>query len=426
MVVALSGGMDKKIPRKEQLKKKFITFAKIGGGLLAVVLGVVIYANMARPEIELSKVRVCRVDVGNIESTITSSGLIKPALEERIFSPIATRIVEVYKTVGDSVEAGEPLLRLNLAKLDEELRTLYEDLEFKREELRQLRIKNENDLKNREMDIESKTLTVEQLRQDLRNEQYLDSLGSGTGENIRRAQASLRAAEVELARLKRDLNNERDFQAANMRMKETELERFARSIGDKEQIHTDALILSPRKAVLTRIMNKVGENVAVNDEVAVVADLSSFMIEGELPDTYNGQVAAGTEVIIRLGREQCGGRVVEISPVAQGSMLPYVVVPNSGESMKLKPGARAEVHIKSGTITDAVRIPNGAYYTSGPGSYELYVVNADRTEAEKRMVTLGKANFDFVEVVKGLDPGEEVIISDISRFKGSRAIKLTP
>lgn len=416
--------MDKKIPRKEQLKKKFITFAKIGSGVIAVVIGVVIYANMARPELELSKMRISKVDVGNIESTISSSGVIKPALEERIFSPIATRIVEVYKTVGDSVEEGEPLLRLNLSKLDEELRTLYEDLEFKREELRQVRIKNENDLKNREMDIESKTLTVEQLRQDLRNEQYLDSLGSGTGENIRRAQASLRSAEVELERLKRDLRNERDFQAANLRMKETELERFARSIGEKEQLHTDALILSPRKAVLTRIMNRVGENVGVNDEVAVVADLSSFVLEGELPDAYNGQVAAGTDVIIRLGREQCEGRIVEISPVAQNSMLPYVVVPNSGESIKLKPGARAEIHIKSGTIVDAKRIPNGAYYSSGPGSYELYVVNAERTEAEKRIVTLGKANYDYVEVVKGLDPGEEVIISDISRFKGSRAIRL--
>lgn len=105
-------------------------------------------------------------------------------------------------------------------------------------------------------------------------------------------------------------------------------------------------------------------------------------------------------------------------------MLPFVVVPNSGAPMKLKPGARAEIHIKSGTITDATRIPNGIYYTSGPGSYELYVINAEGTEAEKRLVTLGKANYDYVEVVKGLDPGERIILSDVSRFKSARSIKL--
>ncbi len=418
------GGMDKEIPRKEQLRRKFITAAKIGAIVGVAVIAIVSYTNMVRPRVDISKIKTGAVDVGTIESTISSSGIIKPAIEERILSPIASRVIEVYKTVGDSVNEGEPLLLLNLSKIDEELRTLYEQLDFKREELRQARIKHENDLLNREMDIESKTLTVEQLRQDLRNEQYLDSLGSGTGENIRRAQASLRSAEVELARLKRELSNERDFQASNLRMKHTELDQFERSIREKEQVHQEARILSPRKAILTRIKSKVGENVGVNDEVAVVADLSSLLIEGELPDTYNGQVAAGAEVIIRLGKEQCGGRIVELSPVAEGAMLPYVVVPDATTGVKLKPGTRAEIHIKSGIISDAVRIPNGMYYTSGPGSYELFVVNADGTEAEKRLVTLGKANYDYVEVIKGLDPGERIILSDVSRFKSARSIKL--
>ena len=105
-------------------------------------------------------------------------------------------------------------------------------------------------------------------------------------------------------------------------------------------------------------------------------------------------------------------------------MLPFVVVPETVDSVKLKPGARAEIHIKSGTITDAVRIPNGMYYTSGPGTYELYVLNAEGTEAEKRLVTLGNSNYDYVEVVKGLDPGERIILSDVSRFKSARSIKL--
>ncbi|MDE6534576.1 MAG: HlyD family efflux transporter periplasmic adaptor subunit [Muribaculaceae bacterium] len=417
--------MDKEIPKKEQLRRRFIMIAKVGAAVTAVVIAIVIYTNMVRPTIDVSKIKMGTADVGTIESTITSSGIIKPALEERILSPISSRVVEVYKTVGDSVDVGEPLLLLNLNKLNEELRTLYEQLDFKREELRQARIQNENDLHNREMDIESKKLTVEQLRQDLRNEQYLDSLGSGTGENIRRAQASLRSAEVELERMKRELENQRDFQAANLRMKQTELERFERSIGEQEQVHQDARILSPRKAILTRITNKVGENVNVNDEVAVVADLSTFIIEGELPDAYNGQVAAGSEVIIRLGKQSCGGKIAELSPLSEGSMLPFVVAPETGDSVKLKPGARAEIHVKSGTITDAVRIPNEMYYTSGPGTYELYVVNTEGTEAEKRLVTLGKANYDYVEVIKGLDPGEKIILSDVSRFKSVRSIKLT-
>ncbi|MDE6146037.1 MAG: HlyD family efflux transporter periplasmic adaptor subunit, partial [Muribaculaceae bacterium] len=335
-----------------------------------------------------------------------------------------TRIVEVYKTIGDSVEAGEALMRLNLSQLDNELQTLYEQRASKLETLRQERIRNENDLQNREMDIESKRLSLEQLRQDLRNEEFLDSLGSGTGENVRRAQASLRSAEVELKKLERDLINQRDFQAANMRIKQTEMEQFERKIRERETVKRDACILSPRKAVLTRIKSKVGQTVGANEEVAVIADLSHFIIEGELADTYQGQIGVGAEVIIKLGKATTTGHIVELSPVSQGSKLPFVVNPDSKGTGILKPGTRAEIHIKAGVITDAVRIPNGIYYTSGPGTYELFVLTADGNEVEKRLVNLGKANYDYVEVIKGIEPGEQIVLSDMSRFKNKRSVKL--
>ena len=416
--------MDKQIPIKEQRKRKFISFAKVATVMALIAGAIAGYANLQRPSVKLNQLRFATADVGTIESTISTSGVVKPSIEEEILSPIATRIVEVYKTIGDSVEAGEALMRLNLSQLDNELQTLYEQRASKLETLRQERIRNENDLQNREMDIESKRLSLEQLRQDLRNEEFLDSLGSGTGENVRRAQASLRSAEVELKKLERDLINQRDFQAANMRIKQTEMEQFERKIRERETVKRDACILSPRKAVLTRIKSKVGQTVGANEEVAVIADLSHFIIEGELADTYQGQIGVGAEVIIKLGKATTTGHIVELSPVSQGSKLPFVVNPDSKGTSILKPGTRAEIHIKAGVITDAVRIPNGIYYTSGPGTYELFVLTADGNEAEKRLVTLGKANYDYVEVIKGIEPGEQIVLSDMSRFKNKRSVKL--
>lgn len=416
--------MDKQIPIKEQRKRKFISFAKVATVMALIAGAIAGYANLQRPSVKLNQLRFATADVGTIESTISTSGVVKPSIEEEILSPIATRIVEVYKTIGDSVEAGEALMRLNLSQLDNELQTLYEQRASKLETLRQERIRNENDLQNREMDIESKRLSLEQLRQDLRNEEFLDSLGSGTGENVRRAQASLRSAEVELKKLERDLINQRDFQAANMRIKQTEMEQFERKIRERETVKRDACILSPRKAVLTRIKSKVGQTVGANEEVAVIADLSHFIIEGELADTYQGQIGVGAEVIIKLGKATTTGHIVELSPVSQGSKLPFVVNPDSKGTSILKPGTRAEIHIKAGVITDAVRIPNGIYYTSGPGTYELFVLTADGNEVEKRLVTLGKANYDYVEVIKGIEPGEQIVLSDMSRFKNKRSVKL--
>lgn len=58
----------------------------------------------------------------------------------------------------------------------------------------------------------------------------------------------------------------------------------------------------------------------------------------------------------------------------------------------------------------------------GKGEYELFVVNGD--QLIKRKVRLGDSNFEYVEVVSGLEPGDEVVISDMASFKEKNKLKL--
>ena len=52
------------------------------------------------------------------------------------------------------------------------------------------------------------------------------------------------------------------------------------------------------------------------------------------------------------------------------------------------------------------------------------MVSADGYEVEYRLVNLVKANYDYVEVIKGIEPGEQIVLSDMSRFKNKRSVKL--
>ena len=51
-------------------------------------------------------------------------------------------------------------------------------------------------------------------------------------------------------------------------------------------------------------------------------------------------------------------------------------------------------------------------------------VKTGEDKLERRTVTLGDSNFDFVEVTSGIQPGEEVVVSDMSSYKNKRSIKL--
>ena len=71
---------------------------------------------------------------------------------------------------------------------------------------------------------------------------------------------------------------------------------------------------------------------------------------------------------------------------------------------------------------DILRIRNGSYYM-GPGLYELFVADGD-DEIVKRKVKLGDSNYEFVEVIDGLEKGDRVVISDMSDFKNSQRVKV--
>ena len=58
----------------------------------------------------------------------------------------------------------------------------------------------------------------------------------------------------------------------------------------------------------------------------------------------------------------------------------------------------------------------------GKGEYDLFVVNDG--ELLKRKVRLGDSNFEYVEVVSGLQPGDQVVVSDMSNYKEKSKLKL--
>ena len=70
---------------------------------------------------------------------------------------------------------------------------------------------------------------------------------------------------------------------------------------------------------------------------------------------------------------------------------------------------------------DVLRISNASFYV-GKGEYELFVVNGN--QLIKRKVQLGDSNFEYVEVVNGLEPGDEVVVSDMTSFKEKNKLKL--
>jgi HlyD family secretion protein len=257
---------------------------------------------------------------------------------------------------------------------------------------------------------------------ELRNERYLDSIGSGTTDKVRQAELAYHTGRLELEQLREQLQNERQVKAADLKVKELEVNMFSKSVAEMKRTLEDAQIRSPRKAILTYINNQVGAQVAQGSQVAVVSDLSHFKVEGEIADAYGDRVHAGGRAVVKVGNAKLEGTVSSVTPLSKNGVISFTVQLADDSYSRLRSGLKTDVYVMSSVKEDVMRLANGSYYV-GKGEYDLFVMDGEG-ELVRRKVTLGEANYEQVEVVGGLKEGDRVVISDMSAYKNKDKMKL--
>lgn len=405
--------------RKKAMRKKLLPYL-IGIGAVAIII-VVLMVSL-RTSINRDDLMVATVDSGTIETTVTGSGNVVPAFEEIINSPINTRIVEVYCKAGDSVDTGTPLLRLDLQSTETELNKLKDQIEMKRYELEQQKVNNSTRVSDLAMQVKVKEMAVNRLEVELRNERYLDSLGSGTGDRVKQAELAYNTGKLELEQMRQQLANEHKVTDAGLNVKNLEINIAGKNLGEMSRTLNDAQIRAPRRATLTFINDQIGQKISEGEKIAIISDLSHFKVDGELADSYGDRIRVGSKAVVRVGRERMPGMVSNVTPLSRNGVISFTVRLDDDANKRLRSGLKTDVYIMCDVREDVKRIKNGSFYT-GPGSYDLFVFNGD-DELVKRTVKLGESNFEYVEVINGLEKGDKVVISDMKRFNNSNTIKV--
>lgn len=414
--------MDREIPkevRDKERKKKFIKYGAIG---VAAVVCIAVLISFMRSSVNRKDLVFSEVDNGTIEVSVSASGKVVPAFEEIINSPINTRIVEVYRKGGDSVDVGTPILKLDLQSTETEYKKLLDEEQMKRYQLEQLKVNNNTYLSDLSMQVKISAMKLNRMEVELRNERYLDSLGSGTTDKVRQAELNFNTGKLELEQLRQQYANESKVKEADLKVKELEFNIFSKSLAEMKRTLDDAQIRSPRKAILTYINNQVGAQVAEGSQVAIISNLSHFKVEGEIADTYGDRVAAGGRAIVKIGNEKLEGTVSSVTPLSKNGVISFIVQLNEDNNKRLRSGLKTDVYVMNAVKEGVLRLANASYYV-GRGEYELFVQDS-KDEIVKRKVQLGDSNFEYVEVISGLKPGDKVVVSDMSSYKNKNKLKL--
>jgi HlyD family secretion protein len=175
--------------------------------------------------------------------------------------------------------------------------------------------------------------------------------------------------------------------------------------------------------VLQEMLVEAGQQVAIGSNIARVARPDDLQAELRIPETQARDVQIGQRVDVDTRNGIVLGSVTRIDPAVQSGTV-QVDVELKGE---LPRGARPDLSV-DGTI-EIERLESVVYagrpaYGQADSTISLFRLEADGQHAVRVQVQLGRTSVNSVEIIQGLSPGDEVILSDTSSWDDYDRIRL--
>ncbi len=195
-------------------------------------------------------------------------------------------------------------------------------------------------------------------------------------------------------------------------------------MGLARRVLSYALVYSPIDGYVAERNADLGEYVSPTSKVATVVRINPLRIRIDIPEQAISEVRLGQAVSVTTSAwpdKSFSGRIARISPNVTANSRTLSVeadIENSGGA--LKPGQFATVRILQSRSQPAVLIPARAVRTES-GVSRVFVIRDGR--AEQRLVQLGQAESDLVEVKSGLAAGEQVATSNIDQMSDGMAVR---
>ncbi|MBC6989915.1 efflux RND transporter periplasmic adaptor subunit [Hymenobacter sp. BT491] len=405
--------MDRVISTATQNRRRRRQWLLVAGALLLLVAGLLAFRNVLKPRLDRSKILTAVAEKGAVEASLTASGLIVPGHEAVLTSPIQSTIQRVVLQVGAKVRPGQTILELDKEVTNTALAKLRDEQLQNHNKNTKLQLGLEHSLNDLESQEQVQQVKVRSLQSTLRDEQYLLKIGSGTRENVQQAELNLKVAQLELQRLREQIHNQRQSNAADVRELGFTMTIQDRTIAELAGKLAQANISAQQPGVLTWVNEDVGATVNQGDPLARVADLSSFRVKATISDTYADALHLGDAIVVRINDTDLRGTISAISPSVDKGVITFYAELAQNHHPALRANLRTDVFVVTKSHPNVLRVKNGPFYQGGQ-EQPVFVVKDGK--AIRRTVRFGDSNFDYVQIISGLQPGEEIVLSDMKDY----------
>ena len=423
-------------PQQKKKRKK-----RIIGGVIAAALVLFIVSRVLTPA-ALPMVMVRSAEKGTVKQTIDTSGTVKTEQQKTYFSPLAAKVEVCKVQEGDAVEAGQVLLTYDAQDLEnrkKEAALQNDEAYYGYQNTMDKNSKDTSEYSRSSHDVEILEQQVENAKAEVRAlKQYLTDMGCFLREaqndnhknlaeeyqaKIDQATNQLAVKEEELAEFQSDLSEQKGIKNSTESTmmtadakKQAEASKELQALKSAEVTDAVAQVSDGIKADFAGIVTGVkavdGSNVENGGELFTVSSIEKVCVDVSFSKSDLEKIEEGQKAVATIAGKQYEGTVTRISRAAakneKGASIIQGEIHIDNPDTDLYLGVDARVMVEGNKAENVVMIPVEAINIGKDGSF-VYVVTDGMVQ--KRMVTAGISSDEYTEIKKGLEVGEQVIIS---------------
>ena len=407
--------MDKAIKKKKWTTKKILSIA--GAAALTVFILYLLFLrdNSSRLYVDKDKMTIATVEQGRFQEFIPVDGVVQPIVTIHIDAAFGGRVEELYVRDGAILEEGDKILRLSNMQLE---------MNYMQQESQALEVldRYQNTRLNLERNMFQLQRELAQLeyRLDIAETDYSRKKSFYSQDVISEEEYENAERDYHFARKNYDiglktLQHDSLYMATQMDQINESIDRVQDNIRMLHATLDNLIIRAPISGRLSAFNAERGETKTTGENIGQLDVLDGYKLRARIDERYINRTFVGQIATFTYGGDSYELEISKIYSNISGGAFEVDMEFSGDEPEGIRRGQTIQMRLQFSGVADALIIPRGGFYQTTGGNW-AYVVDPSGSQATKRQIRIGRQNIHHYEVLEGLEPGEQVIVSSYDSY----------
>ena len=401
------------LARKKRLQQSLYSVSALI--VIALVTVGVSRLEPAAPRVDRDTIYLDTVQRGPMVRQVRGTGTLVP--EQIRWIPAATdgTVERIVIRPGARVVADTVILELSNPELEQSALEARLNLEAAEARYSNRQVEVERELLNQRATLATTEAQLKTTRLQADADGQLFAQGLVSSLQLQQSQSAEQEYETRYALEQERLQMATDTVEAQLAVEQAEVDRVRTLYELRRQQVGDLRVRAGMPGVLQQVPLEEGQRITTGANLARVGDPAVLKAELRIAETQAKDIQIGQSAAVDTRNGVIPGHVTRIDPAVENGTVTVDVALDGA----LPRGARPDLTV-DGTIElermDDILFVGRPVFGQEESMVSLFRVEADGTHASRMRVSLGRASVNTIEVLEGLQPGDRVVLSDMSTW----------